>query len=396
MRVACLVLCVCDIASLQILSCYYGYSRCIGVPDELMTNATALREMGCVLDANGATNAASWTLVSTMAGAMTQNLGFALHGSKVMPFMDGMPCVFGMDEDMMKLDLQLADISITLTNGTVIQPMAATWGPAVERNEARTLLMLGMFGYQYGVEPAKVVIGNVTYTGPDLSYNGTGPQMVQAQLLPVAEHLAGEKTGTLLDLQPQRVDGGNCGSSFPKTTHVLQAVFSGGLHTKDGIGMPNNTHLSLFTVTLGGNTLASEVLGMSDIHDHDNYLDLCLDLSGFADIRTSLGDGMTLKVTSERDNFEFITGPKGDCMNPLVNSACGDSRTKTQTMNVDVENSMAEPVKHDTEIIDNYDSASVTTTTATTTIDAVAGARSVAVSTMIALLLTTTTVCMQH
>merc|ERR1712159_871316 len=137
------------------------------------------------------------------------------------------------DEDTMKLGLQVADISITLTNGTVIQPMAATWAPAVERNEARTLLMLGMFGYQYGVEPAKVVIGNVTYTGPDLSYNGTGPQMVQAQLLPVAEHLAGEKTGTLLDLQLQRVDGGNCGSSFPKTTHVLQAVFSGGLHTKD-------------------------------------------------------------------------------------------------------------------------------------------------------------------
>lgn len=331
-----------------------------------------------------------------MASTMAQNLGFTLPGSKPMPFMDGLVCVFGMDEDMMKLGLQLADISVTLTNGTDIQPLVATWTPAAERNEARTLLMLGMFGYRHGVEPAKVVIRDVTYVGPDLSYNGTGPQMVQAQLLPVAEHLAGEKTGTLLDSAPQRVDGGHCSLSFPKTTHVLQTVFSGGLHTKDGIGMPNNTHLSLFTVTIGGSTLTSELLGMSDIHDHDNYCDLCLDLSGFADIRSLLGQGMTVKVTSERDNFEFITGPKGDCMSPLVNSPCGDSRTKTQTMNVDVENSMAELAKDDADITGNDSAAPVATTAAATTTGAVAGTRSAAVSTMVALLLATTTTCTQH
>jgi len=327
------VLCICCATSIDLKSCYYGYSRCLGVPDNMMTNVTVLQDNGCVVDGAGNTNAANFSQISRLAGPMVQGLGFTLAGSKAVPFMDGMPCVFGFEEDITALNLQLTDIHITLRNGDVVHPEIATLTPAVEQNEKKTLLLLGNFGYRDGQEPVNVAIRDASYDGPYLAYDGTGPQMVLARLVPKADHVKNERTGTMADAI--RPDYGNCDSHYPKSTHVVQLVFSGGVHTKDGIGAPDNSHLGHFTVAIGGSSLSSEVLGLSDLHDHDNYLTICLDLSDGATL-ASLQQGMTVRVTSERDQADFFTGPKGDCMSPLVHSPCGDSRTKTQTISVNV------------------------------------------------------------
>eukprot|EP00747_Dinoflagellata_sp_TGD_P201349 gnl/TRDRNA2_/TRDRNA2_74816_c0_seq1.p1 gnl/TRDRNA2_/TRDRNA2_74816_c0~~gnl/TRDRNA2_/TRDRNA2_74816_c0_seq1.p1 ORF type:complete len:415 (+),score=52.35 gnl/TRDRNA2_/TRDRNA2_74816_c0_seq1:41-1246(+) len=324
--------CIC-MADKRILGCYYGYSQCIGVTDGDLSRPEKMRDRGCVLDANGGSNTGELTQVDRGMFVLGKSFNYTNADAVAFENMDGMPCVF--DGVVLAGDLQNKDFVVQLSNGTSVNPTGFTNLPAVEHNELTTVLLLGYFGRRDGLDPVRVSALGSEYTGEGLAYQSTGPQMLYARLLCAEEHFASDGTGNVM-MDQRLLLPNHCGLEHPGTTHVIQLVWSGGLHTRDGIDEPDDRHKDLFKVFADSSPLtAAQFLGLADTHDHDNYLDLCLDLSETEALERAMRE-MQVSITSERDQFEFLTGPKGDCMSDLVSEPCGDSRTKSQKIDVDL------------------------------------------------------------
>ncbi len=67
---------------------------------------------------------------------------------------------------------------------------------------------------------------------------------------------------------------------------------------------------------------STEYLGLADINDEDNYIDLCLKLSN-SDITDITTHGLDVRVFSTR-KCNYIVPPKGDCLSEFHPGNCGD------------------------------------------------------------------------
>ena len=125
--------------ALEILSCLYGYARCLGLPST-NTYETA-REWGCVTadgGVNGGAEASQW------------QRAFGIHSAEgttgAVEDMDGMPCVFKPDSysagEIAKIKLSEIVVILNDGNNTVAPLYGATLFPAIEASESNTLLLL--------------------------------------------------------------------------------------------------------------------------------------------------------------------------------------------------------------------------------------------------------------
>lgn len=75
---------------------------------------------------------------------------------------------------------------------------------------------------------------------------------------------------------------------------------------------------------------SKEYLGMADINDEDNYVDLCLKL-GNSDITDIATHGLDVRVFSTR-KCNYIVPPKGDCLSQFHPGKCGDVSMRPQSI----------------------------------------------------------------
>ena len=136
----------------------------------------------------------------------------------------------------------------------------------------------------------KVSANGLSYEGPSLSWNN-GVRLLDARLDVFSTN--GESTRSILrrDVYPN-----HCHVNFPNTTHRVRLLFDGGV-SLDGVRPLTPDRIDLFRVVDDSNR-SIPVLGLADLGhasspdpsnaaersayavDMDNYVDLCLDLSG--------------------------------------------------------------------------------------------------------------------
>ena len=331
--------------ALEILSCLYGYARCLGLPS---TNTyESAREWGCVTadtadgGVNGGAMASSW------------QRAFGIHSAEgttgAVEDMDGMPCVFKPDSysEGEIADIRLSEIEVVLNDGNnAVAPLyGATLFPAIELSESNTLLLLGDFGFPKFSSVKSVQIKEAVYVGEGLNYTDQGIYMNYAtwyaeedfmKLNGLSPDISANVPVILQNQMTQRA-APTCRSVFGEgsTSHVIQIVGSGGMTiTYDGsrempYAFSNDLHKDMFQLKIGdgdGTVLTSDqYLGLADFGDGENYIDLCLNLSAGV-VAKITEHGLKVRLFSTRA-CNFIVPPKGDCQNDLVGADCGDSAT---------------------------------------------------------------------
>ena len=327
--------------ALEILSCLYGYARCLGLPST-NTYETA-REWGCVRadgGVNGGALASQW------------QQAFRFHSAEgttgAMEDMDGMPCVFKPDSYSAGeiADIRLSEIKVILNDGsnTVAPLYGATLFPAIEASESNTLLLLGDFGFPKFSSVKSVQIKEAVYVGEGLNYIDQGIYMNYATWYTEENFmkLDGPSPDILANIpleivrnQLTQQAAPTCRSVFGEgsTSHVIQVVGSGGMSvTYDGsrempYAFSNDLHKDMFELKIGDGTVlgSDQYLGLADLGDGENYIDLCLNLSPGV-VAKITEHGLKVRLFSTRA-CNFIVPPKGDCQNDLVGADCGDSAT---------------------------------------------------------------------
>ena len=154
----------------------------------------------------------------------------------------------------------------------------------------------------------------LTFSNPiDMEYMGSSVRMVYARLWDVEDFSEADSSPT-----PNNVFPNYCQSLFPETSHVIRIAFSGGI-SSDGVTQIEPTNTQLFRVTdpligeeisyLGladlGNSLAG-VEGEAYNGDGDNYVDICLDLSG-----RQLPPRLEISLTCNPEEDSALYPPKG-------------------------------------------------------------------------------------
>lgn len=317
--------------AVQLVSCAYGISQCIGLKDD--DGLEKAKELGCPTSEDGKFFGQT---VTAMQGSLSSR--FAFEGSESTEYQDGMPCTFTPDSPWEELDqLKLDDIVIEFTDGTTTKPTAASWNPATESNELKTLLTLGHYGFSKGNKTMKSVsVKGSSYTGQGIGYKDVGMELAYARWWEVEEHKELEGSGdyfTDLNRGPT-----HCGHEFSETTHLIQVVLNGGQSvTFEGnkelsFDLDQRRHKQMFKIFHpdGTELPADKFLGLADEADGDNFLDLCMKLTA-DDVKKfqGAGSGATVRLLSTR-KCSFLVLPKGDCQNELVGDKCGDSAARSQ------------------------------------------------------------------
>eukprot|EP00928_Gymnodinium_smaydae_P094911 TRINITY_DN8058_c0_g1_i1.p1 TRINITY_DN8058_c0_g1~~TRINITY_DN8058_c0_g1_i1.p1 ORF type:complete len:470 (+),score=47.77 TRINITY_DN8058_c0_g1_i1:77-1486(+) len=329
----------------QILSCFYGYAGCIGVPGNELNNKS-LRGRGCVVTEDGFNSPSDSSMLS-----MCSQRHFSVSRTPLPSPLDGMPCVFSFPIDRWSLE-SVEQIEVRLSDGRVVNPDCATLRPAVELTQLHTLLLLSeSFGAKENssgaVYPVSVRVRGVkplystidiaaSSRGPfDLSYDGnmryadTGVQMIRARLFPVT--LAASLDSVGVSLIDRQLGSSTCAVSFPQSTHSLQVLFNGGM-TKDGVTRPALDEASLFyNVKLGTHQLNDEVLGLADATLPVNYDEICLRLSD-EQLKAALQSNLTIETPCSGSSALY--GPKGLCSE--ASSACTATRCAPVTLKVEM------------------------------------------------------------
>ncbi|CAK9083915.1 unnamed protein product [Durusdinium trenchii] len=336
-------------AAPTLLSCIYGWAECLGLQDS--DGFEEAQELGCPTTVDGRYAARTETqLMNQFFSAFRMNSGQSIAGSTIMPYGDGMPCTFNPADDVPAKEqiTSLEDIQVTFPNGSRAVVTGATWLPAVEGNEWMTLLLLGNFGFKEGVNPASVVIANSNaYTGQGLQYADTGLDLVYAELHDITSFDAADGQPTLPPLLMQNpqvqasmalLANDTCSVHYPSTTHVVQVVMNGGVTVtwRNNSDLPDHLHhkpghKGLWQLRIGPNGRVlneEEYVGMGDIWDPDNIVDLCLKLNSTT-LLEMVSKGLYVRVFSTRSCY-YLVPPKGDCLSPLVTANCGDSATLPQ------------------------------------------------------------------
>ena len=296
----------------RILSALYGYDGCIGGVRGLLSEQDYLEDLarrGCTVEA-GETNVAS---VGSLVLACRDWRFWSLS------WRDGIPLVFN---SPLQARPAPDSVQLQLSDGALVHPVCVMLGPANEDNELDTLLLLGHFGDGLNdtLRPVSIsIVEDVTLVGPEgptnargLSYSSQEDFNYLTSTVRLTSAKLWDATTNPEDFRPptwplpSSTYPNHCGSLYPATSHVLRATFSGGV-TTDGITSIRPTNKNIFRLSSDLQTSLT-YLGLADLgqttgeelaagekyrQDGDNYLDICLDLSGQQD---DLAGDITLEV----------------------------------------------------------------------------------------------------
>jgi hypothetical protein len=185
---------------------------------------------------------------------------------------DGMPLVFSHELD--PKTLEGADFAVTTKNGKVFIVEAASFLPANEEFELRTVLLIGEYG-NYPDNPAvsvEVVGDLMARTGQN--FKGQTVQVIALEEGPVLSYA---EYFTIDENYPYIEKGKGCDCPKEETKMVIKAVWSGGVRAVNGKELGAN-EMDDFIVTLvnGSDTMKVTPFKLADLGDSENNIDLCL------------------------------------------------------------------------------------------------------------------------
>ena len=192
------------------------------------------------------------------------------------PGQDGMPLVFSHELD--PESLEGADFAVTTKNGSVIEVEAASFLPANEEFELRTVLLIGEYGNHPDNPPVSVEVVGDLMARTGQNFKGKSIEVIP---LPEGPILSYAEYFTLDDDYPYIETGDGCDCPKEETHMVVKAVWSGGVRALNGEELGENEKDD-FIVTLvnGTDTIQVRPFKLADLGDNENNIDLCLKESG--------------------------------------------------------------------------------------------------------------------
>lgn len=192
------------------------------------------------------------------------------------PGKDGMPLVFSLELDPTTLDP--ADFSVTSQNGTVYPIEAASFLPANEEFELRTVLLIGEYGNYPDNPPMTVKVVGDLMSRTGANYKGQTIEVIPLEKGPVLSYA---EYFTFTEDYPYVEDGGGCDCPKAETKMVVKAVWSGGIRAVNGEELGND-ELDRFTIKLlqNGDTVSVHPFQLADLDDNDNNIDICIKEEG--------------------------------------------------------------------------------------------------------------------
>jgi hypothetical protein len=192
------------------------------------------------------------------------------------PGKDGMPLVFSHEIDPSSLDA--ADFEITTQNEEKLKVPFATFRPAVEDFELRTVLLIGDLGDFPGNEPVAVAI-----IGDLLSRDGQNYKGQKVSVTPLTEgpFISYAEYFSFDEQYPYVEQGRGCDCPKTNTATIVRTVWAGGVRATSGEELGEHD-LAKFTVFLlqDQDTVITHPFQIADVNDNDNNIDLCLRESG--------------------------------------------------------------------------------------------------------------------
>jgi hypothetical protein len=192
------------------------------------------------------------------------------------PGKDGMPLVFSHEIDPTTLNPNV--FQITTQKGNKLNVAFATFKPAIEEFELRTILLIGEFGNSPDDEPIEVeVIGDLkTRDGQNLKGQKIKVTPLEdGPFISYAEYFSFEKD------YPYREKGAGCDCQKNENEIVIRIVWAGGVRATNGNELGEKELVS-FTITLiqNSDTIKVHPFHIADIDDNDNNIDLCIKEKG--------------------------------------------------------------------------------------------------------------------
>lgn len=188
------------------------------------------------------------------------------------PGKDGMPLVFSHELDPSTLDG--ADFAVTTQDGSLFEVEAASFLPANEEFELRTVLLIGDYGSYPDNQPISVKVVGDLMTRSGQNFKGDSVKVIPLEEGPVLSYAEYFK---IEGDYPYIESGDGCDCSKSETEMVVKAVWSGGVRALSGEELGENEK-NAFTVTLvdGTDTLQVHPFQLADLGDNENNIDLCL------------------------------------------------------------------------------------------------------------------------
>lgn len=195
---------------------------------------------------------------------------------KKAPGKDGMPLVFSVELD--PETLEAADFSVTTKNGTLYPVVAASFLPANEEFELRTVLLIGEYGNHPENPPMTVEIVGDLMSRTGINFKGQTAEVIPLEEGPVLSYA---EYFTLTDSYPYVEQGDGCDCPKERTQMIVKAVWAGGVRAVNGKELGDN-ELGRFTIKLlqNGDTISVHPFQLADLNDNDNNIDLCIEEKG--------------------------------------------------------------------------------------------------------------------
>ena len=217
------------------------------------------------------------------------------------PGKDGMPLVFSHEIDPTTLSPNV--FQITTKKRDKLNADFATFKPAIEEFELRTILLIGEFGNAPDNEPVEVaIIGDLktrdgqSYTGQKISVT----PLADGPFFSYAEYFSFDND------YPYREKGRGCDCPKTETEIVVRTVWAGGVRAANGEELGEN-ELSSFTITLlqNSDTLKVHPFQIADLDDNDNNIDLCIKEKG-TPILVEAKEGIAIDPRGDKNPYTKI------------------------------------------------------------------------------------------
>ena len=187
---------------------------------------------------------------------------------------DGMPVV--LSHTIKPDSLQAEDFRVVRQSGATNTPMCVTLRPAGDKDENRTVLLIGEFGNADDVPPVKVLIVDDLLSDatdrPQVNFRGTqvsvipleaGPEIILAAAVPK-------------DIWSLSGRGTSCPTA---TEQVVRVTWTGGvrLPNREELGEAQRTLYKVSLTAADGSRSEVSPAALADLGDADNNHFLCLD-----------------------------------------------------------------------------------------------------------------------
>lgn len=192
------------------------------------------------------------------------------------PGKDGMPLVFSHEID--PTSLKASVFLITTEKGNKLNVAFATFKPAIEAFELRTILLIGEFGNAPDNEPKEIEIVGDLKTRDGQNLKG---QKIKVSPLENGPFISYAEYFSLDQGYPYREKDAGCDCPKNETEKVIRIVWAGGVTATTGKEL-GEKELACFLITLiqDSDTIKVHPFHIADIDDNDNNIDLCIKEKG--------------------------------------------------------------------------------------------------------------------